>query len=240
MIAMGIFSTLAACAALAAAPTEQPGPVTESECLTARQQYSAMLGNIELDQADRDAIARVAYAEAANQGETGLAGVVYTIINRLMSEEFGGSVAEVVNARNQFEPVEKAGGQWTALPRVSDVQQARIDTIINLALDGRLPDVTNGARYFQNPAIVQQREDAGAVSEGLTHFGGSAPSAEINDHAFYVEINKDPAQRRVVAANVTQQAQEAPHGQAGQETASWDVFGDLSQRRETDWMISEN
>ena len=33
------------------------------------------------DATAREAIARVAYAEAANQGDSGLAGVVYTILN---------------------------------------------------------------------------------------------------------------------------------------------------------------
>src|SRR5579859_5713162 len=52
----------------------------------------------------RDAIARVAYAEAANQGDTGLAGVVYTVLNRVMDGGFGGDVTAVLDAPHQFEP----------------------------------------------------------------------------------------------------------------------------------------
>lgn len=133
----------------------------------------------------REALARVAYAEAAGQGDSGLAGVVYTILNRLGSGRWGDTIEAVVNARGQFEPVMRAGGDWRSLPRISPAQQARIDTMINLALDGRLPDLTGGALYFQNPRIVAARAAAGAVSPRLVNFGGAAPSAVIGDHAFY-------------------------------------------------------
>lgn len=139
----------------------------------------------------REAIARVAYAEAAGQGDSGLAGVVYTILNRVASGRWGASVDSVVNARAQFEPVLRAGGDWRNLPTASAAQRARIDTIINLALEGRLPDLTGGALYFQNPRIVAARAAAGTVSEQRVNFGGARPSVTIGDHAFYVEVAGD-------------------------------------------------
>ncbi|PZQ49069.1 MAG: cell wall hydrolase [Phenylobacterium zucineum] len=142
------------------------------------------------DPTAREAIARVAYAEAANQGDSGLAGVVYTILNRLQDGRWGGSVEAVVNARGQFEPVVRAGGSWRNLRPVTDAQRARIDTILNLALEGRLPDLTNGARFFQNASIVAAREAAGTVSPGLTNFGGAPASAMIGDHTFYAEAGR--------------------------------------------------
>ncbi|HLZ85426.1 MAG TPA: cell wall hydrolase, partial [Caulobacteraceae bacterium] len=81
----------------------------------------------------REAIARVAYAEAGNQGDSGLAGVVYTILNRLQDGRWGTTVDSVLNARSQFEPVSRVGGDWRRLPAVSAAAQARIDTILNLA-----------------------------------------------------------------------------------------------------------
>lgn len=133
----------------------------------------------------RDAIARVTWAEAAGQGDSGLAGVVYTILNRLAAGTWGSSIDQVVNARAQFEPVLRAGGDWRSLPAVRPADRARIDTILNLALEGRLPDLTGGALHFQNPRIVAARAAAGTVSPRLVHFGGAAPSAVIGDHAFY-------------------------------------------------------
>lgn len=151
------------------------------------------LANALASETARDAIARVAYAEAANQGDSGLAGVVYTILNRLQDGRWGASAEAVVNARGQFEPVMRAGGSWRNLRPVSDAQRARIDTILNLALDGRLPDLTHGARFFQNAGVVAAREAAGTVSPGLTNFGGAPRSAVIGDHSFYVEAGRGAA-----------------------------------------------
>jgi hypothetical protein len=134
---------------------------------------------------DREAIARVAFAEAANQGDRGIAAVVFTIINRLGDGRWGRGVSEVLNSPKQFEPVMRVGGDWRNLKPVPDDRRPRIDAIVSLALRGDLADETGGALYFQNPAIVAQRERAGLVSRGLTHFGGQRPSAIIGDHAFY-------------------------------------------------------
>lgn len=170
-LAMG----LAMAAVLASPPAKAEGPL------------SALSGPVNAPLA-REAIARVAYAEAAGQGDAGLAGVVFTILNRLSSGEWGTSVEAVVNARSQFEPVMRAGGDWRALRAVTAAERAKIETILNLALEGRLPDPTGGARYFQNPAIVAARARAGTVGPGLVHFGGATPSALIGDHAFYVSM----------------------------------------------------
>lgn len=136
----------------------------------------------------RDALARVAFAEAGNQGDSGLAAVVYTILNRLAAGTWGHTVEAVVNARGQFEPVTRVGGDWRNLPAATPAQRARIDTILNLALEGRLPDLTGGALYFQNPTIVAARATAGSVSPRLVNFGGRTPTARIGDHAFYGDI----------------------------------------------------
>lgn len=133
----------------------------------------------------REGVARVSFAEAGNQGDSGLAGVVYTILNRLADGGWGRSVDGVLNGHSQFEPVMRVGGDWRRLPPVSAAQQARIDTILNLALDGRLPDLTNGARYFQNPTIVAARAPAGVVEPHLVNFGGQTPTAVIGAHSFY-------------------------------------------------------
>ena len=146
----------------------------------------------------RDGIARVAYSEAGNQGDSGLAAVVYTILNRLADGRWGGSIDGVLNARHQFEPVMRAGGDWRNLPPVSEAHKARIDTIINLALEGRLPDLTNGARYFQNPRIVADRAGAGQVPASLVNFGGAQPSAVIGAHSFYAEAGRGGGRHPVV------------------------------------------
>ncbi|RXJ74792.1 hypothetical protein CS022_00785 [Veronia nyctiphanis] len=184
---MDVFAVLALCSALGAG---QGNDVTNDkvDCKKARAVYQSQLRSLALSNDDRDAIGRVAYAEASNQGDAGLAGVIYTILNRYLSGRFGRSIQAIINAPYQFEPVHRSGG-WRRLPKLSAVRQTKIDTIINLALDGRLPDPTNGALYFQNPSIVASRERKGTVSKGLTHFGGARPSSVIKDHYFYPSMN---------------------------------------------------
>jgi hypothetical protein len=159
-----------------------PAPVVASPTLQATD-----LRTLTASDTARDAIARVTFAEAGNQGDSGLAAVVYTILNRLQDGRWGSDVEAVVNARGQFEPVTRAGGDWRRLRPVSAADRARIDTILNLALDGRLPDLTHGARYFQNPQIVAARAREGTVSAALVDFGGATPSAQIGAHRFYVD-----------------------------------------------------
>lgn len=216
---MELFSILATCAALTfgtGSPAEEAYPVSEQECKSAAAMYREQLQKVQLTDQDRDAIARVAIAEAANQGDSGLAGVVYTIINRRLSGQFGQTVTDVVNSPKQFEPVTKVGGDWKKLPSVTVSQYTQVQTIINLALEGHLPDITNGGLFFQNPAIVADREKAGKVSKGLTNFGGSAPSAIIKDHAFYASINKGgPSNSSPVQLTAS----------AVPEPKKWDVYG---------------
>jgi N-acetylmuramoyl-L-alanine amidase len=170
--------------------------------------------SIVLSEEDRDAITRVALAEASNQGEGGLSGVVWVILNRYKNGNFGNSITEILNAKNQFEPVTKVK-TWKALPTPTKSQLEKINTIINLALSGYFSDPTKGALYFQNPDIVKQREVAGTVSKGLTHFGGSTPTITINDHAFYAENN--------VIESSTVHEEKPP-------AKSWDVFNNSTYK----------
>jgi hypothetical protein len=167
--------------------------------------------SLSLSETDREAIGRVTYAEAGNQGDTGLAAVVFVILNRLASGEFGSSATQIINGKNQFEPATRAGG-WEKLPPLNPQQRARIDTIINLSLDGHLPDPTNGSFYFQNPTIVARREAAREVSEGLTRFNGSPPVAVIRDHEFYSGMKN----QEVIPVLVQAEKQPTPE--------PWDIY----------------
>jgi hypothetical protein len=135
---------------------------------------------------DRDALARVAYAEAGNQGTKGLVAVVFTVLNRVRSGKFQDSVQAVIGAPNQFEPVARAGG-WRNLPALSIGLQAQFDAVLEKIQSGQLSDPTRGALYFQNRAIVAARAAAGLVPASLIDFGGRSAVAEIGDHHFYAE-----------------------------------------------------
>src|ERR1700759_3655312 len=109
--------TLAALCALSAHGGGQVPPAG-TDCAGVAGAYEARLTAVTpmvSGPSARDAMARVAFAEAGNQGDTGLAGVVYTVLNRLMDGGFGGDVTAVLDAPHQFEPVTKAG-VWQRLP----------------------------------------------------------------------------------------------------------------------------
>jgi N-acetylmuramoyl-L-alanine amidase len=162
-----------------------PPPVAQAPTRTAPATLA--LAEILNTPSARDAMARVAYAEAGNQGASGLAGVVYTILNRVVDGRWGATVEAVVDAPHQFEPVIRAGGAWRRLPPVTVAQEAAVHMIVELALQGRLPDLTGGARFFQNEKVVAARAAAGLVPPNLVAFGGAVPSTKIGDHTFYSE-----------------------------------------------------
>ncbi len=165
-----------------------------------------LAGPITLSAQDREAIGRVAFAEAGNQAEEGLAGVIYTILNRLRAGTWGATAQAVVNAPGQFEPVTNAGGQWQNLPPLSPGQKVEADTILDLILQHRLPDPTHGALYFQNPVIVAQRAADGTVSPRLVNFGGEAPIAVIRDHSFYATFSGSGGPQSVVPLQAPQRS----------------------------------
>jgi hypothetical protein len=154
--------------------------------LPAAQPVAPPAGHLQwpLPEEDREALGRVAYAEAGNQGPVGLLAVIWTVLNRVASGGFQGSVAAVIDAPDQFEPVARAGG-WRRLPALSPAQTAEIDRLLAGIARGALKDPTGGALYFQNRAIVAARAAAGLVPASLIDFGGRKPVARIGDHHFY-------------------------------------------------------
>lgn len=213
------------CLLLARGQTAQPLPAgvscpppapsrTAASSTPGRADLAPLVGGAEA----REAITRVAFAEAGNQSDSGLAAVVYTIMNRVQDGRWGPSVETVVNARGQFEPVMRAGGDWRRLPASTAAQRTRIDTILNLALDGRLPDLTNGARYFQNPQIVANRAARGEVGRGLVNFGGTGPSAVIGAHSFYVDVRSGGGRGSRSSASTS-----SPRGPSS--AAAWSAAG---------------
>jgi spore germination cell wall hydrolase CwlJ-like protein len=151
---------------------------------------------------DRDAIGRIAYAEAGNQGEIGLVAVIFTILNRAGSGLFQDSVQAVIDAPNQFEPATRAGG-WRYLPRLDPGRAAHVEALLDQIERGALADPTGGALYFQNADVVAARAARGVGSAYLIDFGGTPPIAVIGDHSFYdaeAGINLAAARQRAAVA----------------------------------------
>ena len=144
----------------------------------------ATAGALSLTPTEVDALGRVVYAEAANQPVAGKVAVLDTILNRLASGLFGSNVLAVIEQRNAFEPVTRAGG-WRRLPTLTAAQATEFSTVLGLKTVGLVSDASHGALYFQNEAIVGNRAQDGTVRKDLVGFGGMPKTAVIADHTFY-------------------------------------------------------
>lgn len=181
---MDIFTILALCYSLSSPESlELKG---EYNCQKAQANYVHKLKTITFEEDDLEAIKRITWAEAKNQGGLGITAVIFVIINRHISGNYGTSIQEVINAKYQFEPATKAKG-WINLPKASESHEATVETIVSLIMSGNLLDPTHGSFYFQNPVVVSKREQEGKASKGLTRFGNKKPTVIIKDHEFYVQ-----------------------------------------------------
>ncbi|WP_198266681.1 cell wall hydrolase [sulfur-oxidizing endosymbiont of Gigantopelta aegis] len=206
---MELFAALAMCYALS--NTQE---FFDNNCHETFSTYQTQLTNIEISDEQMDAISKITYAEAGNQGSVGITAVTFVILNRLISKNFGDSIEQIINAKNQFEPATKSKG-WKNLPEPSSSHKKEIKTILQLIQSGDLQDPTKGSLYFQNPLVVASREQQGKVSPGLTRFGNSKPSKVIKDHEFYHSINNDKAKTAVIP--------------------SWDIYRKAQEKQ--GWMI---
>ncbi|MCG5241400.1 cell wall hydrolase [Azospirillum doebereinerae] len=157
----------------------KPVASTDQTVLALKEKARSTASTIPIAADDREALTRIALAEAGNQGADGQTGVVYTVLNRTRHPGWGGSVSDVVNAKSQFEPVGRAGGDWRNLPAGTSQQRAEVGRLIDEISGGMRPDPTGGATYFLNRKISAGRgTDFGAGKEQFK-------AAEIGDHTFY-------------------------------------------------------
>ena len=92
--------------------TSTTGAVHPSEC-------SSSVCSAVLSPEDREALGRLAYAEAGDQGGEGLAAVLYAVLNRLASGRFGSDATAVIVRLRAERPSLKSpaslGRAWRAL-----------------------------------------------------------------------------------------------------------------------------
>jgi len=140
--------------------------------------------NIRLTAQDIDALGRIIQAEAGNQPDAGKVGVLFTILNRVASPgQFRDSIREVIEQPNQFEPLRGKKSVFD-LPAPSDATSLLVTSSLAALANGELADPTNGATFFQNVAITNQRG---------TNFAATEPTAVIGDHSFYNRYKLNPS-----------------------------------------------
>ena len=127
---------------------------------------------VELREDEVDMIERLVWAEAGTEGEEGRNAVRGVIFNRLASDRFPDTVEEVINQRNQFEPIGKYGSVG-AIPVPDETlanQKYEMNEYLNTGIDA-----SGGRTFFLNKAIAQKR--------GTDFTGGKALT--IGNHTFY-------------------------------------------------------
>lgn len=128
---------------------------------------------------DRDDVINTVIAEAAGEGEDGMAAVVNVIRNR--ADRRGLSLGDVVRQPKQFTGYEAPGPE--ALKAMRDpALRERVGSLIDRALSGELPDATGGADHYH----------ADSVSPG---WAAKMPrTATLGRHLFY-DSGVSPAPR---------------------------------------------
>lgn len=90
----------------AAPQTTQP-PEVESQTL---------IGSVDWGGEDTNILLKIAMAEAEGEGVRGKALVMLVVLNRVWSDDFPGTIEEVVFQKGQFTPTAEGGRYWTTEP----------------------------------------------------------------------------------------------------------------------------
>jgi hypothetical protein len=164
----------------------------------------------------RDMVIRTVLGEAAGEPDEGQRAVAAVIQNRLNAGQWGGSIPEVVLAKNQFEPWNTQSGRSRMFgygPTSEAYQRAagNVDAI----LAGEAPDPTGGATHFLEPNIVRRRNPY-PTANGLPNWAQGEPTAVIGNHHFY------PSDISAQSRSVPQ-----PAAPAAPPTATTGLFDDL-------------
>lgn len=120
--------------------------------------------NQRVSKQELDLLARAIYGEARGEPYTGQVAVAAVIVNRVLSNKFPNTFAEVIYQGGQFNAV--SDGQINLIPDQKAYRAARD------ALNGS--DPTNGALYFYNPKTATR----------TSFFRGRRVITEIGDHLF--------------------------------------------------------
>jgi len=148
---------------------------------------------------DRDLTVRTIYGEASGEGDEGQLAVANVIANRLQSGRWGDTLKDVVLAKGQFEPWMRADARARMQRlRRDDPTYERIGKIVDWALAGEIPDITDGATHFYAPKVQAE------LGRNAPGWGRSQPLAKIGAHHFFAP------EGRVEAAGYAPEEKPAP------------------------------
>jgi|HubBroStandDraft_2_1064218.scaffolds.fasta_scaffold00063_13 spore germination cell wall hydrolase CwlJ-like protein len=133
---------------------------------------------------DRDLLARTMLSEAGIDGDDGMKAVAAVIKNRVNSDAFPNSIADVIHQPGQF-------SAW-GLPRTDpnnpnnfgkkNPNMLRAGAIADSVFAGQGPDPTNAATYYANIPIVKANLRPGQKMPPFTQY---PQTAQIGHHTFF-------------------------------------------------------
>lgn len=146
-----------------------------------------------MDDTDRDLMIRTVIGEAGNQAAIGQGGVAHVIRNRLATGKWGNNVADVVLAKNQFEPWQTRSKELMGISR-NDPRYIAAGRIVDGVMSGQAPDPTGGATHFANVQTVKDRNGGTVGNHGW--ISNANLTTNIGDHSFFApegRVSPDPA-----------------------------------------------
>lgn len=118
-------------------------PELEAEA-EAESTYESMIKSRDWDGDDSERLMKIAMAEAESEGVEGKALVMLVVLNRVWSDDFPGTIEEVIFQPRQFSVVTEGGRYYTTEP------DAECYEALELVLSGW--DESYGALYFESCA----------------------------------------------------------------------------------------
>lgn len=129
----------------------------------------------QLTPTQRDLLIRTIIGEAASEPFMGQQAVANVVLNRLNAGRYGGSVEDVVFAKNQFEPWATRRGELMAIPQTADTYRTA-DMAVEAALKS---DPTGGATHFFSRGVM---DDRGGPPSWYTKTAGNGTWRDIGGH----------------------------------------------------------
>ncbi len=175
-------------------PSGTTGQVGATGATTGVQETSMQGGRLSLSQTDIDNIKKTLQTEwVPNAGNAQAAGIVDTILNRTASGRWGSTVADVVNARQQFSDINGPVSRRQGRDSVDDIPMSRVSQRVSDFVDSYLAQRASGTPSsvgshlnYANPNYSDQRNmgwimalDGPVLGSGRAiHRHGTTPDLE--------------------------------------------------------------
>lgn len=117
-------------------------PATAGTITTPEPTQASMIGSRDWGAEDSEILLKIAMAEAEGESVEGKALVMLVVLNRVWSEDFPGTIEDVVFQPRQFSPVREGGRYYTTEP------DRECYEALELVMQGW--DESGGALYFES------------------------------------------------------------------------------------------